>query len=500
MAITVSIDRGSSRTRELLWHLGPPVAFILVMFFFFPFMHRFQFDADEGFNLMKALLLNHNYTLYSQVWNDQPPVLTYLLAGVIRVFGLNVNAARVLILFLSAGLIWAVVQFLRMTWGPWSALLAPFLLLLTPYYPALSVSVMIGLPAIALAMISFTALVFWHQRHQERWLVISALALGFSIMTKLFTGFLAPIFIVGILVDQYFTLRTVFSWRKLLRPALIWGLTFAGITTALVLIFVGLPNLLDLIVPHLTASEKLANRKIFTRFDLIYFLQRAQTILILAGIGAVMALVTRRWLSLYLVAWAVGAYVLLSHNTPVWYHHQLLVTVPAAVLAAAAVGEAIQSFQTFFRTGVFLNFRILLSLAVFISFAYVLREHLVSTIEEFSPQPILTYLSEPDVKSDDPILLEMEKTAQQSPWIVTDEPMYAFRTGMLVPPNLVVFSKKRLESGQLPIPEILDTLRSYNPELVLLGRFGLPELDNYLNQHYQLIIEESEEQLFRLTN
>ena len=500
MAITMSINRGSSRTRELLWHLGPPVAFILVMFFFFPFLHRFQFDADEGFNLMKGLLLNHNYALYSQVWNDQPPFLTYLLAAVIRVFGLNVDAARVLILTLSAGLIWAVVQFLRTTWGPWPALVAPFLLLLTPYFLELSVSVMIGLPAIALAMISFVSLAYWHQRHQERWLVLSALALSFSIMTKLFTGFLAPIFILGILVDQYFTLRSAFTWRKLLRPALIWGLIFGGLTVALVLIFVGIPNLFDLIVPHLTANEKLAHRKIFTRLDLVYYLQRAQTILILGGFGGLMALVTRRWISLYLVAWAAGAYVLLSHNIPVWYHHQLLVTVPAAVLAAAAVGEAIQSFQNFFRTGVFSNIRILLSLVVFISFAYVLREHLVSTIEEFYPQPVFTYLTTPDVKTNDPILMEMKQTAPQSPWIVTDEPMYAFRTGMLVPPNLVVFSQKRLESGQLPIPEILDTLRTYKPELVLLGRFGLPELDDYLGQNYHMVIEESDEQLFRLKN
>ena len=64
MTDTVSINRSSSRISELLWHLGPPAVFILVMLIFFPFLHRFQFDADEGFNLMKALLLNHDYSLY----------------------------------------------------------------------------------------------------------------------------------------------------------------------------------------------------------------------------------------------------------------------------------------------------------------------------------------------------------------------------------------------------------------------------------------------------
>ncbi len=498
MANIVKPDRDSSRIRELFWHFGIPITFILIMLFFFPIMHRFQFDADEGFNLMKALLLDHHYSLYSQVWNDQPPILTYLLAGVIRVFGLNVNAARMLILFLSAGLVWGVVQFLRTTWGPWPAIVAPFLLLLLPYFASLSVSVMIGLPAIVFAVLSFTTLAFWHQRHQDRWLVFSALALSLSVMTKLFTGYLAPIFVIGILIDQYFTWRREFNWRQVLRPVLIWGLTFSGLTLALAVIFVGIPNLLDLVVPHLTANERLANRKIFTRLDLNYYLLRAQTILILSGIGALMALVTRRWISLYLVAWIVFGYVLLSHNTPVWYHHQLLVTVPAGILAAAAVGEAIQSFQEFFRTGKFRTVRIILSLAIFISFAYVLREHLASTIGEFYPQPILTYLTDPGFKSDDPILLDMQQDPPQSPWIVTDEPMYAFRSGMLVPPNLVVFSKKRLESGQLPIPEILDTLRSYKPEIVLLGRFDLPELDNYLNQHYKMIIDQSDERLFRL--
>ena len=46
---------------------------------------------------------------------------------------------------------------------------------------------------------------------------------------------------------------------------------------------------------------------------------------------------------LYPFAWAVTAYGLLSFYSPVFYHHQLLITVPMAMLAAAGVGDGIFS-------------------------------------------------------------------------------------------------------------------------------------------------------------
>ncbi len=44
----------------------------------------------------------------------------------------------------------------------------------------------------------------------------------------------------------------------------------------------------------------------------------------------------RRWLTLYLSAWMAPAYILLG-SPPVWDHQQVLVTIPAAMLAAISL-------------------------------------------------------------------------------------------------------------------------------------------------------------------
>ncbi len=79
--------------------------FIAFMLLFFPFRDKFQFDGDEGINLMKAMLMLRGYPLYNQIWSDQPPLLTYLLAIVFRVFGFEVNVARLTVLLLSSVLL-----------------------------------------------------------------------------------------------------------------------------------------------------------------------------------------------------------------------------------------------------------------------------------------------------------------------------------------------------------------------------------------------------------
>jgi 4-amino-4-deoxy-L-arabinose transferase-like glycosyltransferase len=128
-------------------------------------------------------------------------------------------------------------------------------ILLLPTYLNLSVSVMVGLPALAFAMLSLLALTAWHQQRQPVWLTLSAIALSLSVLTKLFTGFLAPIFVVGILLDEIARAsRPVRVWQVLKWPV-IWAGVFSGVTVAAVLVLVGPGNLDQLIEPHLTAGQ-----------------------------------------------------------------------------------------------------------------------------------------------------------------------------------------------------------------------------------------------------
>ena len=52
-----------------------------------------------------------------------------------------------------------------------------------------------------------------------------------------------------------------------------------------------------------------------------------------------------------------------------------------------------------------------------------------------------------------------------------DVPIYGFYADLLVPPEIAVFSTKRIKTDQLTQNEIYELLLKYRPEQILIGRF-----------------------------
>ena len=84
------------------WTFSVPLCFFALLIIFLPFRQAFWMDSDEGINLMKAQMLLRGYSLYSEIWSDQPPLLTYLLAGLFSLLGARENAGRILVLIFSS--------------------------------------------------------------------------------------------------------------------------------------------------------------------------------------------------------------------------------------------------------------------------------------------------------------------------------------------------------------------------------------------------------------
>jgi 4-amino-4-deoxy-L-arabinose transferase-like glycosyltransferase len=474
------------KIRNLIWHLLPPILFVLIMLVYFPFGEMFEMDLDEGINLIKALLVAHDYALYSDIWSDQPPLFTYLLAGIYQIFGNNVFINRVFVLILSAMLMWAFVQILRKVWGNVHAVVGVVLLLLLPNYAKLSVSVMVGLPSLALAMLSMLALITWHQDRRTFLLILSALVLGLSVLTKLFTGFLAPIFIFGIFAAEYTRSRKEPNWQGILRPVAIWASIFTITTAGIGLLIVGPDIISELIQPHIAARGLILVTQIKT-FTINEYLLKAWTILFLAFIGALFTLKSRRWLSLYPIAWLVTAYLLLSQYSPVWSHQQLLVTLPATMLAAIAAGESLRMIPQFFHPRLLLSVNGILFVAGIIGLVLVISINTPILSAELKPSPSLPTSSLRETSAENRYLRRLKNRASETNWIVTDLPMYAYRMDILVPPELAVFTWKRIETGNLTYEQVQETIDEYQPEQVLMGRFMFPELEEYLDEHYRLL-------------
>jgi hypothetical protein len=79
---------------------------------------------------------------------------------------------------------------------------------------------------------------------------------------------------------------------------------------------------------------------------------------------------------------------------------------------------------------------------------------------------------------------------QTSPhsWVLADNVMDAYRAGRLVPPELAVWSGKRVIAGYLPAKVLIGVVKSRRPERILLRRFHLPrEFLDYLATEYASI-------------
>jgi hypothetical protein len=107
-------------------------------------------------------------------------------------------------------------------------------------------------------------------------------------------------------------------------------------------------------------------------------------------------------------------------------------------------------------------------------------------VEEYSLDfpNIQSPTTEPDEKQE--MLAIISDYAEETELIVTDRPMFAFRTGIAVPPKLAVVSGKRYLTGELNEDDFLQIIQSEKPEQVALTRFAMPEVVSYLEARYRL--------------
>jgi len=139
-----------------------------------------------------------------------------MLAGAFSLFGTSVMAARALIVFFSSILIVAAIALLREIGEGGYALFGGLFLLLVPWYVSLSMSVMIGLPALSLAMVSMAFLVSWHRQHNSAKLLASACCMALSVMVKALAILLVPLVIIGLVLSgKEKTGRYAEWWKKL---------------------------------------------------------------------------------------------------------------------------------------------------------------------------------------------------------------------------------------------------------------------------------------------
>jgi 4-amino-4-deoxy-L-arabinose transferase-like glycosyltransferase len=199
---------------------------------------------DEGVNVIKADLTLQGYRLYSDIWSDQPPLFTWLLAATFRLLGHEVWAGRMLVAAMAAVGALALGALARRLAGRLPAVLAVALLATLPHYQTLGRQLLIGLPALALALLALAVLVAADGRRRgEAWVALAGLIFGASRLVKPLTAPMAlPLGIWAVLAPDWPKVPR----RRLRRVAIV--VVAAALPVTLALLYCGPQALIGQIV------------------------------------------------------------------------------------------------------------------------------------------------------------------------------------------------------------------------------------------------------------
>jgi hypothetical protein len=483
-------DRWNLFMRTWLVHLILPVAFLLLVFLCHPFRETFQNDTDEGINLIKAVLVMDGHQITGDIPSDQPPLLSNLLALTFRWTGRSVNVGRVVVLTFSAFLLGAAGMASQIAWDRGTSFLVYLILVLLPHYFLLSVSVMIGQPSIALAMGALFCIFSWHRYRKWFWLLLAGLLMSLSLFMKIFTLILLPIFGIGLLVSEWAVQAGKLDrsqgvpWVQLLKPAFIFSVSLFVFGAMLAITTLDLGNVLELILPHLEYRTLTSVTGSITAD-----LKSSGFVITLSVFGLGYSLAKRKWLALYPAAWAVCAYLLLLNHNPVWWHHQVLVTIPAAMLAGFGVVSIFRDFWDISKTPELWHKAVIFSGLLIIG--ALLNQRFPEVVHQLGNRKpsFRSYGLDPE-SGDMQVLSRMVSLAEEGDLIVTDMPIFAVRAKMHVPLELAWVSDKRFRTGFLTEADFIDLVERYEPRLVLIARYPLQDVRDYLaeNPDYDEVI------------
>lgn len=445
----------------------PPLVLLWIALSEAPLGQIFELDTDEGISLMKAFLYFKGFSLYTEVWNDQPPLSTFLLSNWFHIFGASVLASRLLILIFSLLLISSFYQILKYQLGKIPALLGSLFLILSWSYAKLSVSVMTGLPALSLAVLAIYLLMRYQHTSRQSLLILSGCVFALSLQTKLFTVFLIPLAIALILLpklsfncDLQKESSQTHNYFKLSRLLVIKTAVWLGSLVAVYItigILLNSINIEQLWQSHIEASTQEQYDDTNGILYLLTVIWRDYDLLLLGIVGTGAMVWQRRWAGLFPLAWLLTAMVLLFNHRPIWYHHYLLISVPLAWLAAYAVASAAPLFQYGWRS---LGFKKLI-LPVVVLLLTGLSFGLIPT--KFA---IAWRVPSPQWE----VVNIVQQYREHTRWVFSDRPIIPFYAGLPVPPETAVFSDKRLTAGNLTYRDLLKILRTYRPEQIVLAR------------------------------
>ncbi|HEV2392146.1 MAG TPA: glycosyltransferase family 39 protein [Verrucomicrobiae bacterium] len=513
-----------------------------------------QVGSDEGFELVKVTLYMHGYRLYTDIWNDQPPLHTFLVAQALKHTSESVLVPRLITVSFAVVLLaslYALVN--RITGRPMLAFLTILLLIACPGFLELSSSCMLEMPSLATAVAALSVLLIMPR---DRWRlreVLAGILFGSALQMKLVPMYLLPLVALLLLARRLpspgsesqqeeteiterhpgwgsFCLGR--TWGRGEAPGFRGGLfadrralaLFAG---RLVVFGVGLMGsyvLIDLLIDGgaflrnfgQTWSSHFARARSFeygSASDYPYdwgVLLRNWDVTLPALAGALMFVRRARVqpMNFLPVAWLALSILVFAIHRPWWSYYYIHNAIP--LCWCAGVGIEWAATVAFVKWGLAgarpSGWRLMASprhgeakeggsRAIALLFATYLAVSVPWMVTR-------VYLEIRGIRNSPQlynslVLDQIKRLKPFTQWMYADRLVYSFHAGIPIPPPIAVVPLKRLWAGEMTSARMATEMQKYRPGIVLLRNDSREvPFQALLTAEYRLVYEDQDNRLY----
>ncbi len=472
-----------SKKKDILTPIFLFSLLIIWVFFNASLKETFEYNVDEGLVSMRTVLYLKGFRLYKEIWTDQPPLFPVVLSLWYKLFGASFYYGRILVLIFSAILLLTLYLTIKNLWGRLCAWIACIFLIISISYMRLSISIMIGIPALSLAMVSIYYVTLYAKSQLKYQLILSGVFMSLSLQTKFFTVFLIPIIMLEI-----FRTRMREKYFNYLSMLLLWlGTVFFAYLTITVIFFYPDFHLFipQLVKPHF-AKLNSSDGHLPVIYDMLF---QDYDIALLSLVSIILCIKQKDWRFFIPFFWLLLASAVLFKYRPIWYHYYPLISISACWLAAI-------SFSKFFHPRIFQGWLpkkntcdILDVLLRWFTAGLIILSIITLPIKYNRMHNSLQGKTLPQEHRIINLLLKYKNNTH---WIFSDMPTFAFYADMLIPPEIAVTTVKREFTSDSAGDYFVQILEKYRPEQILLSSYHeySPKILFYIQKNYSKVYDE----------
>jgi len=443
-----------------------------------PLANALNIGGDDRYELCNAQLVERRPDMAARLENDQPWLHTLLVALAFDILGENAAIPRLLTLILTFSTVLACWSLMREDVGLLVKLLFMGYYLTSNGIPTLAISAMLEPSAVGLAVIA-VACSYSETKRLPSWRAYLA---GVIMALAAFTKLTAMVVVVGWLVLLWHQRQT--SPLCVIAPRILAGF----VSTSLFVVAVS-PTISfqDLWISHWTAHELLTAKPdpgykfdfndVFV--DWIIFVPA-----VLGILWQFKRATAARSGTLFALAWLLTDFGVFYWHKPWWSYYSIHFQVPLAMLAAQGSGWVIRKAWHAISAephdiisinvpGNKLKWSINENISASVSgiVACIIIACWCGIQLPYFMKECETICSTKTVQEDE-FVPYIRQYGRQANWIYVNDENIAFFGGVLQPPELVLRTYKRDITGGLNKDKIIQIVKSYKPEMLLLSVKG----------------------------